>query len=432
MSRRTRRTTAGVALAAVASLLAACGGSGDGGTPTLTWYINPDSGGQAEIAARCSEASGGQYRIETALLPRQAAAQREQLVRRLAAKDASIDLMSIDPIYIPEFAEAGFLAEVPAEVATRTTEGVVEPLVTASTWEDTLVGVPFWANTQLLWYRKSVAEAAGLDMTRPVTWEQLVEAARSQEVTLAVQGARAESLTVWLNALIASAGGAIIENPGAEPDETEIGLASEAGVRATEVMDSVASAGITGPALSTADEPTNATQFQSPDGGFMVNWPFAYAFTQAAIEAGTVEPDVLDDFGWTIYPQVVAGQPSAPPLGGIVLGVGAFSPDQEAAFAATECITTAENQAFYMVNDGNPAGRAEVYDDPEVLAEFPMAPVIRDSLEQAEPRPQTPYYGEVSGGIQREYHPPATVVPGQTGDEAAQLIEAVLAKEQLL
>ena len=27
--------------------------------PTLTWYINPDSGGQAEIARRCTEAAGG-------------------------------------------------------------------------------------------------------------------------------------------------------------------------------------------------------------------------------------------------------------------------------------------------------------------------------------------------------------------------------------
>lgn len=48
--------------------------------------------------------------------------------------------------------------------------------------------VPFWANTQILWYRKSVAEAAGLDMTQPVTWDQLIEAARSQDKYLGVQG----------------------------------------------------------------------------------------------------------------------------------------------------------------------------------------------------------------------------------------------------
>src|SRR3712207_8983432 len=53
----------------------------------------------------------------------------------------------------------------------------------------------------LLWYRQSVAEAAGLDMTQPVTWDQLVTAAQEQGKLLSAQGRRAESLVVWLNAL---------------------------------------------------------------------------------------------------------------------------------------------------------------------------------------------------------------------------------------
>ena len=52
MSNRRRRRLGGCAAALVlASTLAACG-SDESGPPTLNWYINPDSGGQAEIAAR--------------------------------------------------------------------------------------------------------------------------------------------------------------------------------------------------------------------------------------------------------------------------------------------------------------------------------------------------------------------------------------------
>src|SRR5690625_5210277 len=91
------------------SVLAACG-SDDSGSPTLTWYINPDNGGQATIAQRCTDEADGAYQIQTSLLPRDAASQREQLTRRLAAGDDSIDIMSLDPPYIPELAEAGFLA----------------------------------------------------------------------------------------------------------------------------------------------------------------------------------------------------------------------------------------------------------------------------------------------------------------------------------
>ncbi|HYZ01345.1 MAG TPA: ABC transporter substrate-binding protein, partial [Candidatus Binatia bacterium] len=56
-------------------------------TPVLGWYVNPDNGGQAELAAACTQAAGGRYRIAVSTLPTGASGQREQLVRRLAAKD---------------------------------------------------------------------------------------------------------------------------------------------------------------------------------------------------------------------------------------------------------------------------------------------------------------------------------------------------------
>jgi multiple sugar transport system substrate-binding protein len=418
-------------LVAVASLLAACGGS-DGGPSTLTWYINPDTGGQAEIAKRCTEAAEGEYRIQTAQLPRDAAGQREQLVRRLAANDASIDLMSLDPPFIPEFAEAGFLAKVPDDVAERVTEGTVESAIVGSTWKDELVAVPFWANTQLLWYRKSVAEEAGLDMEKPVTWEQIITAAEEQDKLVGAQGTRAESLTVWINALVASAGGSIIEDPTASPEEIELGLDDEPAQQAAEIMKRIAETGVGGPAFSTQNEDASADGFQGERAGFMVNWPYVWARANGAVEEGSLEASVPEDYGWTLYPQVVEGEESRPPYGGTNLGIGAFSDNPEQAFAAAECITSEENQAYYMISNGNPASKSAVYDDPEVLEAYPMAPEIRDSLEKAAPRPQTAYYNEVSQSLQRVYHPPASVDPGRTGERATKLIKAVLRKEELL
>jgi ABC-type glycerol-3-phosphate transport system substrate-binding protein len=430
--RRRRRPLAGTAaLLMAAGTLAACGGGDTGGPPTLTWYINPDSGGQAEIAARCSDASDGAYTIEVSQLPRNSDAQREQLVRRLAAEDKSIDIMSLDVPFAPELAQAGFLAPVPSDVASQVSEGVVQGSLESATWNDELVAIPFWANTQLLWYRKSVAEAAGLDMTQPVTWDQLVTAAQDQKKILSAQGRRAESLTVWLNALIESAGGHIIEKNSPDPDKIELGLASPAGDRAAEVMHDVAVSGAVGPAFSTASEDTSASQFESADAGFMVNWPFVWAQALTKVKAGTMEQSVPDDYGWALYPRVDGDTPSAPPLGGINLGVSAFSRYVDFAYEATECITSDENQADYMITNGNPASSAAVYDDPDVQKAYPMADTIRESLEAAAPRPLTPYYSEVTGGIQREYHPPASV-SSTTGAEAQDLISAVLRGDQLL
>ncbi len=426
-----RRRALGATVVVAGALLSACGG-GDGGTPTLTWYINPDSGGQAEIAKRCTDAAEGRYRIEVAQLPRESSEQRQQLVRRLAANDASIDLMSLDPPYIPELAEAGFLAPVPEEVASRVSDDVVEVALTGSTWKDELVAIPFWANTQLLWYKKSVAEAAGLDLSEPVTWQQLIEAAEAQDTDLAVQGIRAEALTVWVNALVESAGGSVITDPTADPDQIELGLADEPAQRAAEVMRSIADAQLAGPAFSTAGEDANVNAFEDGSAAFMVNWPFVWPRAQSAVDAGTLDAGVPEDYGWALYPEVVEGEESRPPYGGISLGIGAFSEHPDFAYEAAECAISPENQSYYFITNGNPAARASVYDDPAVTKEFPMAPLIRQSLDQAATRPQTPYYSEVSSSIQRIYHPPSSVEPDRTGQRAADLIKAVLRKEELL
>ncbi|NAZ74873.1 extracellular solute-binding protein [Kineococcus sp. T13] len=428
---RTRVCTASVGIV-LAGGLTACGGSSTAsGTPTLNWYINPDNGGQQTIAQACSEASGGAYTIDVSILPSDAAAQREQLMRRLAGNDASIDLMSLDPVFVPETAEAGFLAPIPADLQAELSEGVVEGAVQGASWKGELVAAPFWANTQLLWYRESVAQAAGLDMSKPVTWEQLIEAAQSQDTAIGVQGQRAESMTVWVNAMIASAGGQVIENPDAKGPDIRLGLETEAGAAAAKVMQDITAAGVGGPGIDNRDEAGTANLFQQGGAAFMVNWPFVYAQGKAAAEEGTMDQAVFDDYGWTTYPAMSADQPAAPPLGGIDVGVGAFSENREAAFEALRCIVSAENQAAYMVSDGNPAARESVYDDPAVQEAYPMYDTIRTSLQAAAPRPQTAYYNEVSQGIADQWQPVASV--GEDTPTAAQeYIQQVLRGEKLL
>ena len=64
-----------------------------------------------------------------------------------------------------------------------------------------------------------------------------------------------------------------------------------------------------------------------------------------------------------------------------------------------------------MLSEGNPASRSAVFDDPEVIEKFPMADLIRDSIDEAVPRPQSPYYTDISAATVREFHPPASVEP---------------------
>lgn len=432
--REQRKSILCLIVAALALAGAGCGDDGGGGegSARVQWYINPDDGGQAEIAGRCTEAARGRYRIETRVLPRNASDQREQLLRRLAAKDESIDLMSLDPVFVAEFAEANFLAPIPKSQAQALSAGALDPAVRGATWNGRLVAAPMWANTQLLWYRKSVARKAGLDLeARPVTWAQMIAAARQTHTTVGVQTQRYEGYTVFINALIESAGGHIIENPGASADDVRLGIDSPAGRRAASIIRSIASTGVGGPSLSNADEEAARTLFQGSDGGFMVNWAYVWRAAQAAVDDGSLSAKVVSDIGWARYPRDVAGEPSRPPLGGIDLGIGRWSQHAALALEAVRCITSPENQTFYFLHDGNPAARADVYSDPRVLKAFPMAALLRESLKASAPRPRTEYYGDLSAALQREFHPPDAVTSSTPGDAQAFILRVLKGQDLL-
>ena len=426
------RTAVPLALAfAVTASLVACGGD-DGATPTLTWYTNPDNGGQEALAETCTEAADGAYRIEVAELPADADSQREQLVRRLAADDSSIALMSLDPVFVPEFAEAGFLRPFTEDEAGELTQDVLDGSLETAQWNDRLYAAPFWANTQLLWYRKSVAEQAGIDpSTEDVTWDQIIEAAQETDTTIQVTGSRYEGYMVWINSLVASAGGEILEDPGAGKDANPT-LDSDAGRAAAEIIHDVATSGVADPALSTAIEENARAGFQAENGGFMINWPYVYGAALAAVEDGSLDQAVVDDIGWARVPRVDEASESAPPLGGINLAIGAFTDHETEAVEAAACITAEDSQKEYMLSEGNPAARGPVFDDPEIVEKFPMAALIRESIDGATPRPRSAYYPDISAATVREFHPPDSVDPDSTPAAADQLIVNVLQDKQLL
>ena len=234
--------------------------------PTLNWYINPD--GVDTFIERAAECSTDDYDIEIQMLPTSATDQRVQLARRLAAEDSSTDLMNLDPVFVPEFANAGWLAEVTDDNAERrvqiaeSAEGEGDYLDGAAdtvTWEDGVYAIPLWANTQVLWYRKSLAEAAGLDMTSRSPGSRSSQAAADNGGTVGVQANKYEAYVVWINALVQGAGGDIVSNTEAGTD-AQVDIDSEAGRTAAEVIQMLADSPAAQPDLSVSNEGTSLGQ----------------------------------------------------------------------------------------------------------------------------------------------------------------------------
>src|SRR5262245_4690878 len=96
--RRLRRHAAVASVPVLlAATLAACSSASANEPVTLNYWSFPDNSGAIQQAVNtCSAASGGKYTIAYNKLPTDADSQRQQIVRRLAAHDSSMDILGLD------------------------------------------------------------------------------------------------------------------------------------------------------------------------------------------------------------------------------------------------------------------------------------------------------------------------------------------------
>jgi multiple sugar transport system substrate-binding protein len=395
-------------------------GEGDGGPLLLNWYVYDEpSGAFIEAARRCTDASDGAYRIRVAPLPTDADQQREQVVRRLAARDPGIDLIGMDVIWTAELANAGWILPWPEVLAREVESGRLDSALESVRYAGRLWAVPFTTNTQLLWYRTDRVPRP------PETWDELFEMAESLQTslghgTIQVQGERYEGLTVFFVSLLASAGGQVLA-----ADGRTLALPEGPTREALDLLRRLADSSAADPGLASAREDHNRLAFERGDSSFMLN----YTYVWPSARANT--PEVAGHMGWARWPAVSAGRPSRVTLGGINLGVAAYTRHPELAFAAAICVASADNQRMAAARGGLPPTVASLYDDPEVRATFPFADLLSETLADGVQRPRTPSYSDLSLAIGRVLHPYAAIDPETDGPRLREALQRALRSEGL-
>jgi multiple sugar transport system substrate-binding protein len=439
--RRPRRRPGAAAAAAAAALLvaslSACGGgSGEGGTPTLHWYVFKEpSGAFAEAAKDCTKSADGKYRIDLVDLPSNADEQREQLVRRLAAKDSDIDIIGMDVIWTAEFAEAGWIDAIPDDVAAEVTKGRLDAAVQSATYRDRLYAAPFNSNAQMLWYRTDLTKEP------PTTWKEMIATAEELEADgkpsqVLGQGQRYEGLVVWFTSLLESAGGHVLN-----ADGTKVSLETGPTRKALQVMADYSTSSVAPSNFATAREDDGRLAWEKGDAAFLTNYSFVWP------SANGNAPDLAKDMRWARFPGVDEGTPSKVTIGGINLGVGGYSDHADLAADAVRCLVADEHQITNATKGGLLPVTEALYDDPKLteattevevggkkkeVRAFPYAEVIKEELKDAVQRPQTPYYNDVALAIARTLHPTEGIDPKKDVQRLRDAIEAALKGEGLL
>ena len=387
----------------IAAVAVGCGfeeSKGVGSGPTITFYAFNEPGGAFEKTLNdCSKEANGRYSLEYNRLPTDADQQRELVARRLAAEDSDIDIIGMDVIWTAEFAEAGWILPWEGERATEAKKGkLAGPLKTAE-YKGKLWADPFTSNTQLLWYRKDRVK----QLPKNYTWDDLIDIAHHNGSSIEVQAARYEGYTVWINSLIASAGGSLVDQNGdVKVDDT----AERAAEIVKRVADEAAPEG-----MSNNKEDQARLGFESGRSDFAVNYTFVWA------SAGELGGDFQKNMGFARYPRVDRNKPSRVTLGGINLGIGAYSKHPDLAFEAAQCIAQSKNQVVAAELGGLAPTTASLYDNPKVKKAFPFGDLMRQSLADGVPRPVSPAYSDISLAIQKTFHPPDGIDPGSVVDE---------------
>lgn len=409
--------TAILALVTLGLSLSACGGD-EGGASTLNWYVFDEPGGSFTNAAKNCSTEG--YDIKVQVLPADADQQREQLVRRLAAGDTSIDLIGMDVIWTAEFAGAEWILPLEGKAAEAATKGKLEAAVESATYEDEVYGVPFTSNTQLLWYRKDLVK------TPPTTWDEMLDMSAKLEQEgkphlIQTQGQRYEGLTVLFNTVLASSGGSILND-----DATKVSLEEEPTRTALEVLSKYARSDAAPDTLSTSIEDDNRLSFEAGESAFMLNYPFVYPSAEANA------PEVFKNLGWAMFPRVTADEPAHVTLGGVNIGVGAMSKHPDEAFEAAACLAGEDNQVYAATNGGLPPTIESLYSDDKVRETYPFADDLVATFKEATLRPQTPLYNDVSLAVSGTLHPLEDIDPEADVDKLRDAVTRALNGEGLL
>ncbi|WP_237741607.1 extracellular solute-binding protein [Tsukamurella sp. 1534] len=460
-SRGARLGAMGMATAVGATLLAGCG-TGSGGIE-ISVYVGADS---APTVARAAEkCSNDEFKVVGYSLPKSADDARLQLARRVTGGDKTLDILGLDVTWTAEFAQAGWAVKVPADLAERTAKRVLPGPLKTGMYNDEMYAVPAWTNTQLLWYRKDLlSQLTGKPVTSPprLTWAQLLELtakSRAQRgpTQIGVTAAQYEGLTVWFNSMLESAGGKVVDETGKKVVLGE-GKNREAAVKALTAMKSVATAPGHDPSFSQTMETEIRLGMERGNALFELNWPFVLSAMQENSAAGSVPflpemtkfADVAKDptndqlkqmnqviqkkFDFARFPDLAPGVPARPTIGGGNYAVSPTSVHQEQAWKAIECLTNEESEKAYGLDAGTPPVLPSLYDDPEYLAVYPMAKLIRDQLQEntSSVRPVTPVYQAMSTLMQAKLSPVGSWDPEALVDELATAAEKAIDQKGLV
>lgn len=406
--RRTLTVMAGAV--AVALVAAACGGDDGGSGSTsdagatargpITYVQGKDNSGLLGPMAEKWNAAHPNEKVTVKEQSDQADQQHDDLVQHFQAKDPSYDVVSVDVVWVAEFAAKGWLTPLKDNFKLDTT-GFLEPPVKASTYNKTLFAAPTSSDGAMLYYRTDLVKTP--PKTIDEMWGMCSIAKKNGMDCFAGQFAKYEggtcNATEWMNAY----GAKVVDDAGKPTVDSP-----EAARGLKELADHYKSGDIPKQAITYQEEQSRAA-FQAGKLLFLRNWPYVYnlASTDAASK-------VKGKFAVAPLPGVDG--PGTSTLGGHQAAISTYSKHKATALDFLKFLTSPEEQKNNMEKGSLAPVIESIYTDEALVKKYPYLPVLKESIANAVSRPVTPFYPAVTQAIQDNFY---AAIQGQKTPEAA-------------
>ncbi|ONI80458.1 ABC transporter substrate-binding protein [Saccharothrix sp. ALI-22-I] len=420
------RTTALRATAAlgVAVLLASCGSGGnDTGEQTggalegrgeITFATGKDTSNNMQKLVDEWNASHPNEQVRIIELPESADAQRQQMVQNAQVKSDAYTILNLDVVWTAEFAANRWVVELPTDQLGL--DKFLEPAVKTAQYRDKLYAVPVYSDGGLLYYRKDLLDAAGVKP--PKTWAELIAACQAVKPAQPAIGCYAgqfekyEGLTVNFDEAVHSAGGDVVDasgKPVVDSPEAKAGL---------DALVTAFQQGVIPQKAITYKEEEGRRAFQAGELVFHRQWPYQWNL------AGKTDGSSQVAGKFDVAPLPGIDGPGSSTLGGHNFAISAFGKNKATAVDFIKFFSGEAAQRSNLLATSQAPTLASLYDDAELIKQFPYLPMLKASILSAKPRPQAVKYGDVTQAIQEAAY--AALTGEKTSEVALKELQAKL------
>ncbi len=387
-----------IALMSVGGAIAQVSATKSGKNPVvLNWYSQAASLSKSqELIVKTFNDQNPDIRINVVELPEAANDKLQALVIALRGGDSTIDFFNADVTWTATFAAAGLIEPVDKYFPVKERELHLPGSIQAATYNGQIWGFPFRTDAGVLYYRTDLL--AKYKKPVPATYDELFGTAKEINAkeggglyALVGSYANGEGLTCNAVEWFYSNGGQVVDAKGNvvidSPNNVQI-LA----LIAAAYKDKLIPEG----ALSYGAVDARTAMYQGKQ-VFLRAWPKEYAMGQDPKNSV-----VVGKLGVAPLPRGPQGSQGVSVVGGWQLFLNKNSKHKDESIRFMKFYASAYAQKEHALKDTYLPTLQSLYTDADILKAYPFYTSFSDVLKHAVPRPQSPFYSEISGILSSE------------------------------